>query len=126
MSLSISEAIQEAAQVLRGSGVPEARREAVSLLAAVLGQDRAFLITHAGDALAPQALTVFRDWIDRRANGEPLQYITGHQEFFGLDFEVNRDVLIPRPETELLVETALGLRSEIELATLICVVGTGA
>ena len=125
MSLSIAEAILEAAQVLRRSGVTEARREADSLLAPVLGQDRTFLITHAGDVLTPEALTVLRDWTNRRASGEPLQYITGHQDFFGLDFEVNHDVLIPRPETELLVETALGLIGEKEPGPLICDVGTG-
>src|SRR5260221_4126420 len=125
MSVSIAEAILEAAQVLRRSVVPEARREAGSLLAAVLQEGPTFLITHAGDPLAAESLAVFRDWTARRANGEPLQYITGHQEFFGLDFEVNHDVLIPRPETELLVETALELIGKMHSAPLICDVGTG-
>ena len=125
MGLSIAEAILEAAQVLRRSGVPEARREAGSLLAAVLQEAPTFLITHAGDPLAGEALAALRDWTARRANGEPLQYITGHQEFFGLNFEVNHDVLIPRPETELLVETALELIGTMHSAPLICDVGTG-
>lgn len=125
MSVSIAEAILEAAQLLRRSGVPEARREAGSLLAPLLQKDRAFLITHAGDLLSAEALAAFRDWTVRRAKGEPLQYITGQQEFFGLDFEVNHDVLIPRPETELLVETALELIGEAQSAPLICDVGTG-
>src|SRR6266536_3416948 len=101
MKFSIADAISESAQVLRRAGVPEARREAGALLAPVLHKDRTFLVTHAGDELAADALSVFRDWTARRANGEPLQYITGNQEFFGLDFEVTREVLIPRPETEL-------------------------
>ena len=125
MSLSIAEAILEAAQVLRRSGVPDARREAGSLLAAVSQKGQAYLITHAEDLLADEALVTFRDYAARRANGEPLQYITGHQEFFGLDFEVNHDVLRPRPETELLVETALALIEETAVAPLICDVGTG-
>lgn len=125
MILSIAEAIREAAQVLRRSGITEARREAGSLLAPALRRDQTFLITHAGDQLAAETLAVFHDWTARRANGEPLQYITGHQEFFGLDFEVNQDVLIPRPETELLVETALDLISEMPGEPLICDVGTG-
>jgi len=125
MSLSIADAILESAQVLRSAGVPDARREAGALLAPVLREDRAFLITHGGDALAADALAVFRDWTIRRASGEPLQYITGNQEFFGLDFEVNHDVLIPRPETELLVETALELIGDAHAAPLICDIGTG-
>ena len=125
MSLSIAEAILEAAQVLRRAGVSDARREAGSLLMPLLQEGRAFLITHAGDAVAPETLAVFRDLTSRRANGEPLQYITGHQEFYGLDFEVNHDVLIPRPETELLVETALGLIGDSDSAPSICDVGTG-
>ncbi|MCM3869820.1 MAG: peptide chain release factor N(5)-glutamine methyltransferase, partial [Pyrinomonadaceae bacterium] len=59
------------------------------------------------------------------ASGEPLQYITGRQAFFGLDFEVTRDVLIPRPETELIVETALSLVAKGSVAPYICDVGTG-
>src|SRR6267378_2281664 len=125
MSLSISEAIVEATQLLRLARLPEARREAGSLLADLLRKDRAFLITHSKDVLATDQLKVFRDWTTRRARGEPLQYITGHQEFFGLDFEVNHDVLIPRPETELLVETALELIDDADASLSICDIGTG-
>lgn len=115
----------EAAQVLRRAGLPEARREAGSLLAHASGRDRTFLITHADELLAPEEVSGFRALVERRAAGEPLQYITGRQEFFGLDFEVTPDVLIPRPETELLVETALELLKETEPPLLICDVGTG-
>jgi release factor glutamine methyltransferase len=107
MTQSIAEAILDATKVLRNANVVEARREAGSLLANVLGHDRTFLITHATDLVSAKELDDFHQSIARRAKGEPLQYITGSQEFFGLDFEVNADVLIPRPETELLVETAL-------------------
>jgi release factor glutamine methyltransferase len=62
--------------------------------------------------------------VSRRAAGEPLQYITGRQEFYGLEFEVTSDVLIPRPETELLVETALELLKD-RPSPLVCDVGTG-
>lgn len=110
---------------MRKAGVPEARREAGSLIAYVLGRDRSFILTHAEDPIAEEQVERFREWLERRAHGEPLQYITGHQEFFGLDFEVTKDVLIPRPETELLVETALKLAGESEDAPFICDVGTG-
>jgi len=116
--------IAEAAGVLRGAGVGEARREAGALLAHLIKRDRAFLITHGDAPLTPDDLARFRQLIARRAAGEPFQYITGRQEFYGLDFEVTPDVLIPRPETELLIETALQLLKE-KTAPLICDVGTG-
>jgi release factor glutamine methyltransferase len=123
-STSIAEALVAAAHRLRKAGVPEARREAGSLLAYVLGRDRSFIISHADDSITEEDLDRFRETVDWRARGKPLQYITGHQEFFGLDFEVTSDVLIPRPETELLVETALKL-VDSNTAPVFCDVGTG-
>ncbi len=125
MTISIAEAILQGSLKLRKAGVPEARREAGSLVAHVLGRDRSFILTHAEDPIPEVQNVELRDWFERRAGGEPLQYITGHQEFFGLDFEVNSDVLIPRPETELLVETALKLASRTNDGAFICDVGTG-
>lgn len=125
MTTSIAEAILQGTHKLRQAGVPEARREAGSLVAYVLAQDRSFILTHAEDAIAEAQAERFRQSLERRAKGEPLQYITGHQEFFGLDFEVTKDVLIPRPETELLVETALKLLSDYQETPSICDVGTG-
>jgi release factor glutamine methyltransferase len=125
MSFSISEAIREAAQTLRQWGVPDARREARSLLEHVIGRDRTFIITHAEDLITPEEQQSFRGCVARRAAGEPLQYIIGSQAFFGLDFEVTKDVLIPRPETELLVETALALVDSGPEAPSVCDVGTG-
>ena len=99
----------EGAQRLSEAGVAEPRREAGSLLAHALSRDRSFVIAHAGDDLNDHKRGVFRSLIARRAGGEPLQYITGHQEFFKLDFEVTPAVLIPRPETELIIEVVLEL-----------------
>ncbi|HVS81898.1 MAG TPA: peptide chain release factor N(5)-glutamine methyltransferase [Pyrinomonadaceae bacterium] len=109
MNISVGNAVSEGAQVLREAGIAEARRESGSLLAHAIGRDQTFVITHASDSLAIEVLATFRTLVTRRAAGEPLQYITGHQEFFKLDFEVTSDVLIPRPETELIVEIALEL-----------------
>ena len=124
MTTSIAEALLQGAHRLRPAGVPEARREAGSLLAHVLGRDRSFILSHAEDAISEEHAEQFRQGIERRAQGEPLQYLTGHQEFFGLDFEVTRDVLIPRPETELLIETSLKLFAG-SASPFICDVGTG-
>jgi release factor glutamine methyltransferase len=124
MPTSIAEAILQGAHDLRKAEVPEARREAGSLLAYVLDRDRTFILSHADDPISEEQLETFCRTLEWRAAGKPLQYITGHQEFFGLDFEVTPDVLIPRPETELLVEKALKLVST-EAAPIICDVGTG-
>jgi release factor glutamine methyltransferase len=122
--LTIAGALREAATALRVAGLAEPRREAGSLLSHATGRDSAFLITHADEALTPSEREAFRAAVARRAAGEPFQYIAGRQEFYGLEFEVTPDVLIPRPETELLVETALGLLKGTE-APLVCDVGTG-
>ncbi len=118
---SIAEALREASRVLENSGVPDARREAGSLLEFVLGKDRTFLISHAEDQVDEDSLEQLRQFVERRATGEPLQYITGVQDFYGREFRVTPDVLIPRPETELLVEAAL----EVSAGPFICDVGTG-
>ena len=122
--LTIADALREAAERLRKSGVADARREAGSLLSHALARDTAFLITHADESLTAEQRRSYHSLVERRASGEPLQYIRGTQEFYGLDFEVNADVLIPRPETELLVETALELLKGID-SPLLCDVGTG-
>jgi release factor glutamine methyltransferase len=122
--LTIAGALREAAARLRGAGLAEPRREAGTLLAHALGRDRAFLITHADDALTAAQASDFRARVGRRAAGEPFQYIAGRQEFYGLEFEVSPDVLIPRPETELLVEEALKLLGGSD-GPLLCDVGTG-
>ncbi len=109
MAATIGELIFEGAEILRRAGVPEARRDAGSLMAHSLGQDRTFIISHSDEEVNDDVLHRFRHLLQRRSAGEPLQYITGHQEFFCLNFDVSPDVLIPRPETELLVETALNL-----------------
>ena len=112
--------------MLSQSGVPEARREAGSLLSHVLNRDRTYLISYSDEAIAYHNIQKFDEYVQRRATGEPLQYITGVQDFFGLRFKVTPDVLIPRPETELLVERALNLLNDHpQQSKLICDVGTG-
>jgi len=90
----------------------EARRripiaEARLLLRYVLGCSHAFLEAHAGDVLTAEQENVFQSLVNRRSQGEPIAYLTGKREFYGRDFAVTAAVLIPRPETELLVETGL-------------------
>ena len=101
-----------------------ARRDAELLLMRVLGCDRTFLLTHPEAPLTPEQIAVYESWIARRARHEPVQYIVGEQEFFGLTFRVTSDVLIPRPETEHLVEAALE-RADRDASLRIADIGTG-
>lgn len=105
--MNIATAINKASEKLKSAGIAEARREAYSLLAFVLQRDSAFLIAHSEDQLAANQKMIFDACVSRRSSREPLQYITGRQEFYGLEFEVPQHVLIPRPETEILVEDAI-------------------
>lgn len=125
MSRSIAEALSQATKVLSAVEISEPRREAGSLLAGLLGKDRAFLITHSDEVLGDDLVATFEDQVRRRASGEPLQYIMGVQEFFGLSFEVNSDALIPRPETELVVESALETLDNLSPTPSLLDVGTG-
>ncbi len=121
---TIAQALRAAAAQLAAGNPTDARRDASTLLMHTLACDHAFLIAHHDDVLAPDALAQFRLAVERRGRGEPLQYITNQQEFYGLPFEVTPAVLIPRPETELLVETALELLRATR-APRLCDVGTG-
>ena len=123
-ALSIIQAQAAGAESLRAAGVIESRLEAGSLLAHALRRDRTYLITHGNDLVTGEQLDRFRVLIARRAAREPLQYIIGYQEFFKLSFEVTPDVLIPRPETELIVEAALEL-ADRQRSLSILDVGTG-
>ena len=104
---SIEATLREAAARLSEAGVDSPRLDAELLLAHALGRDRAYLLAHPEQPLSPKQSTRFDALVARRAAREPLAYITGRRWFFGLEFEVTRDALIPRPETETLVEMAL-------------------
>lgn len=119
---NIAEKLREATNILQKSGISEPRREVVSLLIFSLNKDRTFLIAHPEYILSSEEEKRFQAVLQRRANREPFQYITGNQEFYRLDFEVTRDVLIPRPETELIVENAIKLLPE---NSKFCEVGIG-
>ena len=121
---SIFEHLSNAAKILRSSGSEQPRREAASLLAFALEKDKTFLIAHPEYELSNVEERRFRRFLKRRACREPFQYITGKQEFYGLDFLVTPDVLIPRPETELIVETAIEILCG-ETRAQFCEVGVG-
>jgi release factor glutamine methyltransferase len=124
MTISLREAIEEGTRSLETAGIADARMQSVSLLGHALGRNRTFLIAHSADRLTESQIHRFRALVDRRGTGEPFQYITGHQEFFNLDFEVEPGVLIPRPETEIIVEAALEVLQD-NPSPLIADIGTG-
>lgn len=106
--------------------IEQPRANAEVLLAHVLGKKRIDLYLHYDQPLTPDELAHYRDFVRRRAAHEPSQYITQHQEFWSLDLTVNPFVLIPRPETELLVEKALELIGEAPSRVLDLGTGSGA
>src|SRR5665213_95415 len=105
--LSLFTALRDGIAKLELESVPSAGLAAELLLMHVLGRDRTWIYAHPEAELDPLQREQYLSLIARRASGEPTQHLTGHQEFWGLDFEVSPDVLIPRPETEHLVEVAL-------------------
>src|SRR4051794_34856509 len=112
---TISELILQAETRLAMSfHADRARRDAETLLLHIVQQhsperNLAWLIANSNKALLPPVNTRFSELVARRVAGEPIQYVTGECEFYGLPFKLTRDVLIPRPETEHLVEKAIEL-----------------
>ena len=100
-------ALKEGMARLRAANVPSHTLAAELLLMHALGRDRAWLYAHPEEPLDAAAAEKYFALIARRAAGEPTQYLTGKQEFWGLEFEVTPAVLIPRPETEHVIEVAL-------------------
>jgi release factor glutamine methyltransferase len=123
--VNIEELLREASDGLRAAGVPQPAREAGLLLSLALKRDRSFLIAHPEYTLSEGELERFRSFVARRTAREPYQYISGKQEFFGSDFMVSPAVLIPRPETELLVETAIAELGRSGGTARFCELGVG-
>jgi release factor glutamine methyltransferase len=107
--LSVREALQVGARILAREDVESPRLDAEVLLAAVKGWGKEQLYLNHENRLDKENRRIFQSHLRRRARREPIAYITGHREFWSLDFLVNPDVLVPRPETEGIVESALGL-----------------
>ena len=107
--MMMKEALHRASKTLASAHVEDARLEAELLLMHLLGIDRAGLYLRLGEELSPHNAEALSQLLERRLRHEPIAYILGHREFFGHDFHVAPEALIPRPESELLVEKALAL-----------------
>ncbi|WP_066634054.1 peptide chain release factor N(5)-glutamine methyltransferase [Desulfolucanica intricata] len=124
--MNIREALARAGAFLTASCTGLPALDAEVLMMHLLGTDRTGLYLNFDQLLTDEQVEKYRNLIERRSQGEPVAYLTGHKEFMGLDFTVSPAVLVPRPETELLVEKALKLLPEQPGKTLIAVdVGTG-
>jgi release factor glutamine methyltransferase len=118
--MTVRTALLQGQQLLEGADVGEPRLTAEVLLMRATGHDRAWLYAHGNDELIEVWWIHYGRYLHQRIKGEPTQYITGRQEFYGREFRVTPDVLIPRPETEHLIEAALARNAETILD-----IGTG-
>jgi release factor glutamine methyltransferase len=123
---TVLKVLQWTAEYFGRKGVDQPRAGAEVLLAHMLGMERIQLYLNFDRPLSSEERTSYRELIRRRASREPTQYITGKQEFWSLEFAVTPDVLIPRPETELLVEKALELVGDTAKRVLDLGTGSGA
>lgn len=111
-AVTVQEALQSAADYLAKRRLRSPRQDADLLVASVLKRDRTFLYTHPEHQLSTAQKHLFQQWLIKRGEHFPLQYLRGKQEFYGREFSVRPGVFIPRPETELVLEAALGLLRE--------------
>jgi release factor glutamine methyltransferase len=125
--ITVHQRIADAREALERSGltIENAKIDAEVLARHALGWDRARLLADGRDPMPADVGQRFSAFIERRAAREPVAFITGHREFWGLDFDVSPDVLIPRPETELIVEAVCEERERREDVRTIVDVGTG-
>jgi len=124
--MTIMEALQWANNKLRKIGIDSPMLDAEILLAFTLDTSKAWLFSHFADTLKTHQQEKFYALIARRENREPVAYLVGKKAFYGRDFEVNKSVLIPRPETETLIELAITLLQHKDAErTLIADIGTG-
>lgn len=103
MVMDIRSALSFGTKLLKDKGI-DSSLDAKVLLCHVLQKDELYLIVHGKDEISDKDMTLYKELLCRRGNKEPVSYITGHKEFMGLDFSIEQGVLIPRPETEHIVE----------------------
>jgi release factor glutamine methyltransferase len=123
--MNIGTMLADATLELAASGSDSARLDADVLLMHSLGIERARILSHPERTVSRRQQRDFSDLIERRKKGEPVSYILGKKEFWSLDFKVTPDVLIPRPETECLIEEVLRHYSASSGGLRICDIGTG-
>ena len=112
--MTVQTALRHACRLLEEGAVAVPRLTAEVLLCHALGRERPYLYSHPEEELSETIQRAFERYVEQRLQGQPTQYITRRQEFYGRDFLVTEDVLIPRPETEHVVETALAVARDAQ------------
>ena len=125
MTTDLDQALRAATSRLGAAGIEEPYREARILLGAAIGADQAGLLRRRGGDLTTEEAGRFDDMVARRAQRISAAHVIGHREFWSLDFRVTEDTLVPRPDSELVIETALELRPERDAVRSILDLGTG-
>ena len=121
---TIGTLLQWTKQYFRDKGVENPRLDADVLLSSLLGKERIYLYVHFDQPMEQEELAAFREMVRRRAARVPVAYITGNREFMGMDFQVSPAVLIPRPDTEILVEAATERLKDVQDGRILDI-GTG-
>lgn len=122
---TISELLMKSTKQLREQNCQSSRLDAEVLLAHALGVDRTYFLLNDNKEVGKVIESKYHEFLNRRIKGEPIAYIVGHQEFMGIDFIVNKNVLIPRPDTEILVEHVIEQLKDIQNEITVLDIGTG-
>jgi release factor glutamine methyltransferase len=125
MATNVRDALRQAERQLDQSDIKTARNDALVLLSTVTGHRIETLLAHPELQVQTHHLCAYWQWIEQRARNYPLQYLTGHQEFFGRSFIVSPSVLIPRPETEIVVQACLDFLTALERPGNVLDIGAG-
>jgi len=125
MAISVRDALREAERHLDRHGIKMPRNDALLLLSVVMEQRVETLLAHPEFRVSEHAFSTYWEWLQKRARNYPLQYLTGRQEFFGRSFAVSPSVLIPRPETETIVQACLDFLTTLEKPATVLDIGTG-
>lgn len=112
--MKLREILEQAINKLKENNIEEATSKARRLLAYSLNVSKEYLITHNNDAINEEKIKEYNKYIEEQISGKPIQYIIGKQEFMGIEFTVNENVLIPQPDTEILVEKTIEIIKKIK------------
>ena len=124
--MNIKNEINKAFILLKKNNIQSAKLDSEILMSSVLKKNRKFIILNSSQNLKKKSISIFRDLINKRSKGKPIAYLTGKKEFWKNEFNVNEDVLVPRPDTELIVEQVLEFyKNKSKLSILDIGVGSG-
>ena len=110
--MNIENTLNEGINILKANNIPNPQLDSEILLSKSISKDKKYIILNSKEVLKRKQLKIFNDFIERRKNGEPVAYLTNKKEFWKNEFYVNKSVLIPRPDTELIIEQILKMYSK--------------